>query len=56
MTDTGSPRIAELRRHEEDLLFPVFDHHDAWRLGSLRGPAELATGAERLRTASSADC
>ncbi|PVZ56029.1 heme-degrading domain-containing protein [Arthrobacter sp. H-02-3] len=35
MTDTDSPRIAELRRHEEELVFPGFDHHDAWLLGSL---------------------
>lgn len=35
MTDTVSPRIAELRQHEEELVFASFDHHDAWRLGSL---------------------
>lgn len=35
MTDAVSPRIAELRGHEEELVFASFDHHDAWRLGSL---------------------
>jgi uncharacterized protein (UPF0303 family) len=44
MTDTGSPRITELRRHEEDLVFPSFDHHDAWRLGSLIANHAIAEG------------
>lgn len=35
MTEPDSPRLAELRRHEEELVFPSFDHHDAWHLGSL---------------------
>ncbi len=30
-----SPRLLELRRQEEELVFPSFDQHDAWRLGSL---------------------
>ncbi len=34
-TVTESPRLAELRRQEEELVFASFDHHDAWRLGSL---------------------
>lgn len=32
---TDSPRLAELRQQEEELVFASFDHHDAWRLGSL---------------------
>ncbi|AXJ09802.1 heme-degrading domain-containing protein [Arthrobacter sp. PM3] len=32
---SDSPRIAELRQHEDQLVFPAFDHQDAWRLGSL---------------------
>ncbi|GAA3273856.1 heme-degrading domain-containing protein [Paenarthrobacter aurescens] len=32
---TESPRLAELRQQEEELVFASFDHHDAWRLGSL---------------------
>ncbi|MGO4804283.1 heme-degrading domain-containing protein [Arthrobacter sp. 2MCAF15] len=35
MTDTATSRLAELQQHEEELVFPGFDHHDAWRLGSL---------------------
>jgi len=30
-----SPRLTELRQQEEELVFASFDHHDAWRLGSL---------------------
>lgn len=44
MTDTDSPRITELRRHEEELVFPCFDHHDAWRLGSLIANRAIAEG------------
>lgn len=32
---TGSARLAELKQHEEELVFVSFNHHDAWRLGSL---------------------
>ncbi|WP_024819484.1 heme-degrading domain-containing protein [Arthrobacter sp. 31Y] len=32
---TDSPRLAELRQQEEELVFAAFDNHDAWRLGSL---------------------
>ena len=32
---TDSPRMLELRQHEEELEFASFDNHDAWRLGSL---------------------
>ncbi|UKA64371.1 heme-degrading domain-containing protein [Arthrobacter sp. FW306-04-A] len=35
MTDTTSSRLSELRQHEDELVFERFDHHDAWRLGSL---------------------
>ena len=34
MTDDLSARIAELHRHETDLVFASFDHTDAWLLGS----------------------
>ncbi|RKR18815.1 heme-degrading domain-containing protein [Arthrobacter oryzae] len=44
MAETGSPRIAELRRHEEELVFPGFDHHDAWRLGSLIANRAIVAG------------
>jgi len=44
MTDTDSPRLAELRQHEEELVFPQFDHHDAWRLGSLIANHAIAEG------------
>jgi uncharacterized protein (UPF0303 family) len=32
---TESARLVELRQQEEELVFASFDHHDAWRLGSL---------------------
>jgi len=32
---SDSPRLAELRQQEEELVFASFDNHDAWRLGSL---------------------
>jgi uncharacterized protein (UPF0303 family) len=44
MTDAVSPRIAELRQHEEELVFESFDHHDAWRLGSLIADHAIAEG------------
>ena len=44
MTETDSPRIAELRQHEEELVFARFDHHDAWRLGSLIASRAIAGG------------
>jgi uncharacterized protein (UPF0303 family) len=44
MTDTVSARITELRQHEEELVFPAFDHHDAWRLGSLLANHAMAEG------------
>jgi uncharacterized protein (UPF0303 family) len=42
MTDSG--RLAELHRHEEELVFPSFDHHDAWRLGSIIANRAIAEG------------
>jgi len=44
MTETTSPRLAELRQHEEELVFPQFDHHDAWLLGSLIANRAIAEG------------
>ena len=44
MSESDPPRLAELRRHEEELVFPGFDHHDAWRLGSLIANHALAEG------------
>jgi uncharacterized protein (UPF0303 family) len=44
MTDAVSPRIAELRQHEEELVFESFDHHDAWRLGSLIADHAIVEG------------
>jgi uncharacterized protein (UPF0303 family) len=44
MTDTATSRIAELRQHEDELVFPAFDHHDAWRLGSLIAGEAIAAG------------
>lgn len=41
---TDSPRLAELRRQEEELVFPSFDHLDAWRLGSLIANRAIAEG------------
>ncbi|MHC6229281.1 hypothetical protein ACX5I6_05980 [Arthrobacter sp. MMS24-T111] len=32
---TESQRLTEFRRQEEELVFESFDHHAAWRLGSL---------------------
>ncbi len=32
---SDSPRLAELRQQEEELVFDSFDHQDAWQLGSL---------------------
>ena len=37
-------RIAELRRHEEELVFESFDNTDAWRLGSLIAQRGLDAG------------
>ncbi|BCW69517.1 heme-degrading domain-containing protein [Arthrobacter sp. NicSoilB8] len=44
MTDAVSARLTELRQHEEELVFPAFDHHDAWRLGSLIANHAIAEG------------
>ncbi|WP_427019074.1 heme-degrading domain-containing protein [Pseudarthrobacter sp. P1] len=44
MTEIPSPRITELRQHEDELVFPSFDHHDAWRLGSLIANRAIADG------------
>ncbi|MEV7603915.1 heme-degrading domain-containing protein [Paenarthrobacter sp. NPDC089322] len=41
---TDSPRLAELRQQEEDLVFTSFDHHDAWRLGSLIANHAISEG------------
>ncbi|MDQ1056954.1 uncharacterized protein (UPF0303 family) [Arthrobacter globiformis] len=30
MTETVQSRITELQLHEEELVFPGFDHHDAF--------------------------
>lgn len=39
-----SPRHAELREQEEELIFASFDNHDAWRLGSLIANHAIASG------------
>ncbi|MFI2564309.1 heme-degrading domain-containing protein [Paenarthrobacter sp. NPDC018779] len=39
-----SPRLLELRQQEEELVFDSFDHHDAWRLGSLIANHAIASG------------
>lgn len=44
MTMTNAPRLAELRQQEEELVFASFDHHDAWRLGSLIANHAIASG------------
>ncbi|WP_026556743.1 heme-degrading domain-containing protein [Arthrobacter sp. 35W] len=44
MTEPSPPRIAELRQHEDELVFPSFDNHDAWRLGSLIANRAIAGG------------
>ncbi|MBT2597566.1 heme-degrading domain-containing protein [Arthrobacter sp. ISL-72] len=44
MPESVPPRIAELREHEQELVFPQFDHHDAWRLGSLIANHAIAEG------------
>jgi len=41
---TDSPRLAELRAQEEELVFASFDNHDAWRLGSLIAEHAVASG------------
>ncbi|WOH19347.1 heme-degrading domain-containing protein [Paenarthrobacter sp. GOM3] len=41
---SDSPRLAELRQQEEELVFAAFDHHDAWRLGSLIANHALSAG------------
>jgi uncharacterized protein (UPF0303 family) len=41
---TDSPRLAELRQHEDELVFESFDHHDAWRLGSLIANQAISEG------------
>lgn len=41
---TDSPRIAELKQQEEELVFASFDHHDAWRLGSLIANHAISSG------------
>jgi uncharacterized protein (UPF0303 family) len=40
---SDSPRFGELRTEEEELVFTNFDHHDAWRLGSLIANRALAS-------------
>ncbi|MFE5836248.1 heme-degrading domain-containing protein [Arthrobacter sp. NPDC056493] len=44
MTETVQFRITELQQHEEELVFPGFDHHDAWSLGSLIANRAIAAG------------
>ncbi|MGO4250429.1 heme-degrading domain-containing protein [Paenarthrobacter sp. RAF54_2] len=41
---TESARLVELRQQEEELVFASFDHHDAWRLGSLIANHAIASG------------
>jgi uncharacterized protein (UPF0303 family) len=41
---TDSARLAELKQHEEELVFASFDHHDAWRLGSLIANRAITEG------------
>jgi uncharacterized protein (UPF0303 family) len=40
---SDSPRFAELRAEEEELVFASFDHHAAWLLGSLIANRALAS-------------
>ena len=40
----GSPRLAELRAQEEELVFAGFDNHDAWQLGSLIANRAISSG------------
>lgn len=42
MTDRSC--VGELQLHEEELVFPGFDHHDAWNLGSLIANQAIASG------------
>jgi uncharacterized protein (UPF0303 family) len=42
VTDTATSRLADLLQHEDELVFPAFDHHDAWRLGSLIASRAIA--------------
>jgi uncharacterized protein (UPF0303 family) len=44
MSETVLSRITELQLHEEELVFPGFDHHDAWNLGSLIANQAIAAG------------
>src|SRR6478735_1805039 len=44
MTETLQSRITELQLHEEELVFPGFDHHDAWNLGSFIANRAIAAG------------
>lgn len=41
---TESQRLAELRGQEDELVFASFDHHDAWRLGSLIANHAISEG------------
>lgn len=41
---SDSSRIAELSAQEEELIFSSFDHHDAWRLGSMIANRAIAEG------------
>ena len=41
---SDSARLAELQQQEEELVFASFDHHDAWRLGSLIANHAIASG------------
>jgi len=44
MSETVLSRISEQQLHEEELVFPGFDHHDAWNLGSLIANRAIAAG------------
>jgi uncharacterized protein (UPF0303 family) len=44
MAETVQSRITELQLHEEELVFPGFDHRDAWNLGSLIANQAIAAG------------
>ncbi|MGW9415725.1 heme-degrading domain-containing protein [Arthrobacter cupressi] len=41
---SDSPRLAELRAQEEELVFAGFDNHDAWRLGSQIANHAISSG------------
>lgn len=42
---SDSARLDELRAQEEELVFTSFDHHAAWRLGSLIASRAIEAGS-----------